>query len=125
MNVRQSVRRRADREGIHSAHPRTVTGRKNAAASGCAKSRGSTRPCKSGQRDPGEGAARAGAEFYFEEGELLVPPRFSPTAEEEKVNASSYRDAGGILRQAARFPIFGVERDAEGTILTATEVTAR
>jgi L-Lysine epsilon oxidase N-terminal/L-lysine epsilon oxidase C-terminal domain len=34
-----------------------------------------------------------------------------------------YRDTGGILRQAARFRIFRVERDAKGTVLAASEVT--
>jgi hypothetical protein len=27
---------------------------------------------------------RAGVEFYFEEGELLLPPKFDPTPEENK-----------------------------------------
>jgi hypothetical protein len=35
----------------------------------------------------------------------------------------SYRDAGGILRQAARFRVFRVDRDDTGTILEAREVT--
>ena len=35
----------------------------------------------------------------------------------------AYRDAGGILRQAARFRIFRVERDATGVVSTATEIT--
>ena len=36
---------------------------------------------------------------------------------------ASYRDAGGILRQAARFRLFRVDRDDSGTILDAQEVT--
>jgi hypothetical protein len=33
---------------------------------------------------PAKVQLEAGAEFYFEEGELLVPPTFAPTAEEKK-----------------------------------------
>ena len=61
---------------------------------------------------PTIGIARLGASDGF-----FIGP------EPDEQPPSSYRDAGGILRQAARFRIFGVERDAEGTILTATEVT--
>jgi L-Lysine epsilon oxidase N-terminal/L-lysine epsilon oxidase C-terminal domain len=61
---------------------------------------------------PTIGIARLGASDGF-----FIGP------EPDEPPPSSYRDAGGILRQAARFRIFGVERNAEGTILTATEVT--
>ena len=37
---------------------------------------------------------------------------------------TSYRDEGGILRQAARFRIFRVERDMTGAIVTANEITS-
>jgi hypothetical protein len=37
---------------------------------------------------------------------------------------TSYRDEGGILRQAARFRIFRVQRDTTGAIVTANEITS-
>ena len=37
---------------------------------------------------------------------------------------ASYRDEGGILRQAARFRIFRVERDMTGAVVTANEITS-
>ena len=51
---------------------------------------------------PTIGIARLGASDGF-----FIGP------EPDEPPPSSYRDAGGILRQAARFRIFRVERDAE------------
>lgn len=62
---------------------------------------------------PTIGIARIGAsDGFFFGPEPDQPP---PTA---------YRDAGGILRQAARFRVFGVERDNTGRIVSAREITA-
>lgn len=36
---------------------------------------------------------------------------------------AAYRDQEGILRQAARFRIYRVERDAAGAVTSASEVT--
>ena len=62
---------------------------------------------------PTIGIARVGASagFYIGPEPDHAPPK-------------SYRDAGGILRQAARFRIFRVDRDDAGAIRTAEEITA-
>ena len=118
-----------------------VPGRKNVAAERLREKQRVEATLRIGPAgSPAKVQLEAGAEFYFEEGELLVPPTFAPTSRrEEEVNAmplsfeihptigiarlgasdgffigpepdepppSSYRDAGGILRQAARFRIF-------------------
>jgi hypothetical protein len=44
--------------------------------------------------------------------------------EPDRPPPTSYRDEGGILRQAARFRIFRVERAATGAVVTANEITS-
>lgn len=53
---------------------------------------------------------------------LGTSDRFFVGPEPDQAPPASYRDAGGILRQAARFRIFQVERDPSGRILSAQEV---
>src|SRR5262245_44480723 len=61
---------------------------------------------------PTIGIARVGASDGF----FIGPEPGEPSP-------ASYRDGGGILRQAARFRIFRVDRDAKGAIRSADEIT--